>query len=206
MLDGAVDLGAVDFMRASIGLGVFVARAGANRLMLHQAANDGFRGVYVVCFDGPDAADGPVGHPMIVVDRNDARGQLQGRPRRVAQERATTRRGVAESRFPASDRDHRETAVVTAAKMAPFARHQVGFVALANGNNRATFMNCELCRALLRRLRLSGRERGRRSSIPPRRWLRRMCVSGRLCASAFSLGSRRRLAGREPLCRTDVAS
>ena len=48
MLGGAQDLGAVDFMRAEVGLGVFVARAGPNRVMLHQAANDGFRGVYAV--------------------------------------------------------------------------------------------------------------------------------------------------------------
>lgn len=26
--------------------------------MLHQAANDGFRGVYMLCFDGPDAGKG----------------------------------------------------------------------------------------------------------------------------------------------------
>lgn len=41
-----------------IGLGVFVATAGRNRLMLHQAANDGFRGIYLVCFEGPDAGKG----------------------------------------------------------------------------------------------------------------------------------------------------
>lgn len=91
MLDGAQDLGCVDFMASRIGLGVFVARAGENKLMLHQAANDGFRGVYVVCFDGPDAQGGPV-----------------------------------------------------------------GFVLLCNGHNRGMLMNCELCLALLRRLRLSG--------------------------------------------------
>eukprot|EP00908_Phaeocystis_cordata_P014298 Transcript_25399.p1 GENE.Transcript_25399~~Transcript_25399.p1 ORF type:complete len:451 (-),score=175.48 Transcript_25399:78-1430(-) len=91
MLDGAQDLGCVDFMASRIGLGVFVARAGDNRLMLHQAANDGFRGVFVVCFDGPDAEGGPV-----------------------------------------------------------------GFVLLCNGDNKGMFMNCELCLALLRRLRLRG--------------------------------------------------
>ena len=91
MLDGAQDLGAVDFMRAEVGLGVFVARAGPNRVMLHQAANDGFRGVYAVVFDGPDAAAGPV-----------------------------------------------------------------GFVLLANGDNRAMFMNCEIALALLRRARVRG--------------------------------------------------
>lgn len=52
------DLGSMDFMRARIGLGVFVAKAGKNRLMLHQAANEGFRGVYFVCFSGPDRGKG----------------------------------------------------------------------------------------------------------------------------------------------------
>ena len=53
-----LDLGAVDFMRARVGLGVFVALAGPNKLMLHQAANEGFRGVYLVCFEGPDRGKG----------------------------------------------------------------------------------------------------------------------------------------------------
>lgn len=54
----SVDLGALDFMGAKMGLGVFVATAGANKIMLHQAANDGYRGVYMLCFDGPDAGKG----------------------------------------------------------------------------------------------------------------------------------------------------
>ncbi len=42
-----------------IGLGVFVARAGpSNRIMLHQAANDGVRGLYMLCFEGVDAGKG----------------------------------------------------------------------------------------------------------------------------------------------------
>jgi len=52
------DLGSMDFMRGRIGLGVFVAKAGRNRLMFHQAANEGFRGVYFVCFSGPDRGKG----------------------------------------------------------------------------------------------------------------------------------------------------
>lgn len=52
------DRGAVDFMRAKVGLGVFVATAGDNKFILHQAANEGFRGVYLVCFDGPDEGNG----------------------------------------------------------------------------------------------------------------------------------------------------
>ena len=78
-----LDLGSLDFMRAKVGLGVFVAQAGTldwyarytlgpNRLMLHQAANDGFRGVYVVCFDGPDAKDGPQGFVILSNGDNSA--------------------------------------------------------------------------------------------------------------------------------------
>ena len=37
---------------------MFVAMAGENRIMLHQAANDGFRGVYMLCFEGPDQGKG----------------------------------------------------------------------------------------------------------------------------------------------------
>jgi ureidoglycolate hydrolase len=64
MLDHTVDLGAQAFMQADVGLGLFVARAGDNRVMLHQAANDGFRGLYVVCFDGPEyhQRGGPCGY------------------------------------------------------------------------------------------------------------------------------------------------
>jgi len=50
-----------------------------------QAANDGFRGVYLVCFDGPDASNGPR-----------------------------------------------------------------GFVVLCNGDNQGMFLNCAVCRALLK--------------------------------------------------------
>ncbi len=45
MLDGAIDCGAVNFMNCEVGLGVFVGKAGSSRFMVHQAANDGFRGV-----------------------------------------------------------------------------------------------------------------------------------------------------------------
>lgn len=62
-------------MSAAMGVGMFVfdavptsttkpaggGPAAASRWMLHQAANDGFRGVLLVCFDGPDARDGPRG-------------------------------------------------------------------------------------------------------------------------------------------------
>jgi len=52
------DKGAVAFIRGYVGLGVFVAKAGDNKFMLHQAANEGFRGVYLVCFDGPGKGNG----------------------------------------------------------------------------------------------------------------------------------------------------
>ena len=74
MLDGAQDLGCVDFMASRIGLGVFVLHAGENRLMLHQAANDGFRGVFLVCFDGPDAAGGPTG--LVLLCNGDNKGMF----------------------------------------------------------------------------------------------------------------------------------
>lgn len=36
---GLLDLGAVEFMRAKVGLGVFVATAGPNKIMLHQVSH-----------------------------------------------------------------------------------------------------------------------------------------------------------------------
>ncbi len=47
-----------EFMAADIGLGVFIVEAGPNRLALHQGANDGFRGLFVHCFAGPDCGKG----------------------------------------------------------------------------------------------------------------------------------------------------
>jgi len=84
MLEPGPDLGSEAFMAAKMGLGVFVF-GGANKWMLHQAANDGFRGIYLVCFDGPDAEAGPR-----------------------------------------------------------------GFVVLCNGDNQGMFLNCAVCRELLR--------------------------------------------------------
>ena len=42
--------------------------------MLHQAANDGFRGVLLVCFDGPDAEHGPRG--LVVFANGDNQAML----------------------------------------------------------------------------------------------------------------------------------
>jgi len=53
-----VDKGSVEFMGAKYGMGVFVAEAGPNTLALHQSANDGYRGLYVMCFKGPDRGKG----------------------------------------------------------------------------------------------------------------------------------------------------
>jgi allantoicase len=52
------DQGCQDFMGCNMGLGIFVAEAGDNRLAIHQGANDGFRCLYVYCFAGPDRGKG----------------------------------------------------------------------------------------------------------------------------------------------------
>lgn len=57
MLTGT-DKGCQEFMGADMGLGVFIARAGDNKLSMHQGANDGFRSIYVHCFEGPDLGKG----------------------------------------------------------------------------------------------------------------------------------------------------
>jgi allantoicase len=57
MLHG-IDLGSQQFMHCDMGLGVFVADCGPNKLMIHQGANDGFRAIYIYCFAGPDFGKG----------------------------------------------------------------------------------------------------------------------------------------------------
>lgn len=52
------DRGCRDFMACTMGLGVFVAEAGPNKVAIHQGANDGFRAIYLYCFDGPDYGKG----------------------------------------------------------------------------------------------------------------------------------------------------
>jgi malate synthase len=59
------------FMSARLGMGTFVAVAGRNRIAVHQAANDGFRGVYVACYAGPDA-----GHAMVLLNNGNDNGAL----------------------------------------------------------------------------------------------------------------------------------
>ena len=58
MLHAGMECGSLDFMGAGMGLGVFIADAGDNRVACHQAANDGYRGVYFQCFLGPDSGKG----------------------------------------------------------------------------------------------------------------------------------------------------
>jgi len=74
MLTPGPDIGSEAFMRARMGMGVFVFSAGTpgSKWMLHQAANDGFRGVYLVCFDGPDATEGPRGFVVLANGDNNA--------------------------------------------------------------------------------------------------------------------------------------
>jgi len=57
MLHGA-NMQSREFMGVDIGLGVFTAQAGPNRLAIHQGANDGFRALFVHCYDGPDRGKG----------------------------------------------------------------------------------------------------------------------------------------------------
>jgi allantoicase/CubicO group peptidase (beta-lactamase class C family) len=52
MLHGS-DKGCLKFMGTKMGLGVFTVEAGPNKLAVHQGANDGFRGLYIHCYDGP---------------------------------------------------------------------------------------------------------------------------------------------------------
>ena len=72
MLGNGVDKGAFEFMGSLIGYGVFIAQAGDNKFLLHQAANDGFRGIALICFDGPAASEGPIG--LVILCNGDNNG------------------------------------------------------------------------------------------------------------------------------------
>ncbi len=54
------DKGSREFMGADMGLGVFVVEAGDNKFALHQGANEGFRALFLQCFEGPDSGKGLV--------------------------------------------------------------------------------------------------------------------------------------------------
>ena len=68
MLHGR-DLGCREFMGCDMGLGVFVADMGDNRVAIHQGANEGFRAIYIYAFSGPDAGKG-----FVVLCNADNRG------------------------------------------------------------------------------------------------------------------------------------
>ena len=57
MLHG-IDKGSREFMGCMMGLGIFIAEAGSNRLSIHQGSNDGFRALFIHCHAGPDAGKG----------------------------------------------------------------------------------------------------------------------------------------------------
>lgn len=53
MLHGQ-DKGSIEFMGAMMGLGIFIAEAGENKIAIHQGANEGFRALFLHVFSGPD--------------------------------------------------------------------------------------------------------------------------------------------------------
>ena len=50
--------GSLDFIGAKMGMGVFIAKAGLNKVALHHAANDGFRSLFLCCISGPNQGEG----------------------------------------------------------------------------------------------------------------------------------------------------
>ena len=56
----STDNGCKKFMGCEMGLGVFVAYAGENKMIIHQGANDGFRAIFIFCVEGPDFGKGMV--------------------------------------------------------------------------------------------------------------------------------------------------
>ena len=69
--DGRSDKGSHEFMGCAMGLGVFIAEAGPNRLAIHQGANDGFRALFMHCYAGPDAGKG-----CVILSTGDHAGML----------------------------------------------------------------------------------------------------------------------------------
>lgn len=103
MLHGT-DLGCRDFMGCDMGLGLFIAEAGDNKLAVHQGANEGFRCLYIHCVSGPDTGNG-----LTVLCNADTKGVLFNAE--VAQEilKELNISGIDFSRF----RAHFETTNVT---------------------------------------------------------------------------------------------
>lgn len=52
------DKGCREFMGCDMGLGIFVAECGDNKVVLHQGANEGFRALFVHVIAGPNKGDG----------------------------------------------------------------------------------------------------------------------------------------------------
>ncbi|MEK6628063.1 MAG: serine hydrolase [Bdellovibrionota bacterium] len=65
------DKGCREFMGCDMGLGVFIAEAGNNKLAIHQGANEGFRCLYIHCFSGPDCGNG-----LVILCNADNKGVL----------------------------------------------------------------------------------------------------------------------------------
>ena len=65
------DKGCMNFMGVRMGLGIFTADAGPNKLAIHQGANDGFRGLYIHCYDGPN-----IGLGMTILCNGEMNGVL----------------------------------------------------------------------------------------------------------------------------------
>jgi allantoicase/CubicO group peptidase (beta-lactamase class C family) len=70
MLHGS-DFGSREFMGCDMGLGLFTIEAGSNRFAIHQGANDGYRCLFLHCYDGPD-----VGKGLVVFCNADSSGVL----------------------------------------------------------------------------------------------------------------------------------
>jgi hypothetical protein len=42
-----------EFINCDVGCGLFVGESGDNLVAVHQGANEGYRALFVACFDGP---------------------------------------------------------------------------------------------------------------------------------------------------------
>lgn len=65
------NFGSRKFMGVDTGLGIFTAECGENKICIHQGANDGFRGLFMFCYEGPD-----IGKGLTVFANSDNKGML----------------------------------------------------------------------------------------------------------------------------------
>ena len=65
------DRGCRNFMGCDMGLGIFVAQMGDNKVAIHQGANEGFRAIYLYVVAGPDSGKG-----FVILCNADNRGVL----------------------------------------------------------------------------------------------------------------------------------